>query len=89
MAVDNRTLETKKEAKFFIIIVKRDGVKKFIDKNYFSCKHINCTVIITKAKRFNSRQVAMDFYNDMAYIEDPALCLIDIVPLKIEYSICL
>mgnify|MGYP001336639044 CR=1 FL=1 len=86
MAIDNKTIETNKEAKFFVLIVKRDGVEKFIDKKWYTKGHINCTVIISKAKRFSSKELASKFYEilDNRYSD---MSFIAVVPLKIEYSI--
>ncbi|MGH4125622.1 MAG: hypothetical protein ACREV6_22145 [Clostridium sp.] len=87
MAIDNKTIETKKQAKFFLLVVKRDGVKKYIDKKYYSLKHIDCTVIITKAKRFSTEIAALNFYKEVLDNTDSDVEFVAIVPLKIEYSI--
>lgn len=88
MAINNKTIETNKEAGFFVIIVKRDGVNKYIDKNWYASRgQINCTVVITKAKRFSSERVAIEFYNGIEGFNVNNTTFVKVVPLRIQYSI--
>ena len=74
MAINNKTIETEKNTSFHVILVKRDGVKKFVSKSFTSC--FPCTVLLDKAKRFKSKTEAQTFIdvslvnrNDMEVIE--------------------
>jgi hypothetical protein len=86
MAINNATMEVYKIEESIVLVVERNGIKKFISKNWFSKKHINCTVLIDKAKRFNSEGEALKFYDEIKDI-DRELSLVNPIKLKIQYSI--
>lgn len=86
MAINNKILELNANKEFYVPVVQRNGVNKYIDKNYYSCKSVNCTIKINKAKRFISGEAALKFYNDMKSI-DKSLKLVAIATLKINYFI--
>ncbi|HBF77165.1 MULTISPECIES: hypothetical protein [Clostridium] len=82
MAKDNKTIETEKTSIFYIILVKRDGVKKFISKDYLSC--FPCTVLLNKAKRFYTEQKAQNFIdNKLTSCNDIEV----IKPIKVESTL--
>jgi len=60
MAINNSTIELEKSTSMHVILVQRDGVKKFISKDFFS-SCFPCTVLINKAKKFNTEKLADKF----------------------------
>lgn len=86
MAVNNKTLEINGKSLQYVLIVKKDGVNKYIAKNFYSCRMVNCTVLIKKAKRFISRESALNLFNDMKLI-DESLKLVKVATIELEYKI--
>ena len=56
---DNKTLRTSHTSKQFVITIARNGVCKYIDRNF--SKNMNCTVCLNRAKRFQSEKQAWDY----------------------------
>jgi hypothetical protein len=85
MAINNKSIETTKTTSFYVILVKRGGIEKFISKNYLSC--FPCTVLLNKAKRFTSEKQAYKFIDDVLFSHDNIKV---IKPIKVEniLSIC-
>lgn len=54
---DNKTLRTRHESHQYVITVMRDGVRKYISRQW--SKNLNCTVLLNRAKRFQSEEQAM------------------------------
>ena len=54
---DNKTLRIRHESHQYVITVMRDGVRKYISREW--SKHLNCTVLLNRAKRFQSENQAM------------------------------
>lgn len=54
---DNKTLRTRHESRQFVIVIMRDGVRKYISREW--SKNANCTVLLNRAKRFQSEKQAM------------------------------
>ncbi|MDD4779162.1 MAG: hypothetical protein PHT02_00970 [Tissierellia bacterium] len=68
MAIDNKTIETEKKSSFNVILVKRDGVNKFVSKEFYSC--FPCTVLLNKAKRFYSEKSMQEFIDEQLNIRN-------------------
>lgn len=54
---DNKTLRTRHLSKQFVITIMRDGVRKYISREW--SKKLNCTVLLNRAKRFQSEKQAL------------------------------
>lgn len=55
---DNKTLRTSHESMQYVIIVKRDGVNKYLCRDYMKKYAFQYTVCLNKAKRFQSETQA-------------------------------
>ena len=74
---DNKTLRTTHTSHQFVIVVPRDGVRKYIDRSF--SKHMNCTVLLNRARRFQSEKQALSYAE---YLGIADRC--EIVPLIVE-----
>lgn len=54
---DNKTLRTKHESRQFVITIMRNGVRKYVSREW--SKNVNCTVLLNRAKRFQSEKQAL------------------------------
>lgn len=61
---DNRTLITEHTNYFFVIVVKRDSVEKYISKNYYH-KNDNYTIKLNRAMKFNNYDYAENFSEEI------------------------
>lgn len=77
MDSDNKTLRTKHESRQFVITVMRNGVRKYISREW--SRNLNCTVLLNRAKRFQSEKQAMKHARFLA-IEDRC----EIMPVTVE-----
>lgn len=77
MGSDNKTLRTKHESRQFVIMIMCDGVRKYISREW--SKSLNCTVLLNRAKRFQSEKQAMKHARFLA-IEDRC----EIMPVTVE-----
>lgn len=57
--MDNRTLEKESTSSFYVIVADRDGVKKYISRDF--PRPFQYTVKISKAQRFYTKDKAQDF----------------------------
>lgn len=86
MAINNKTLEVSKSTRFYTILVERDGVKKYIAKNWHTKGFINCTVIINKSKRFHSFKEAEKFKELLSeWVTD--IKILGVVAIDVLYSL--
>lgn len=76
---NNKTLRTRHESHQYVITVMRDGVRKYISREW--SKHLNCTVLLNRAKRFQSEKQAMK-HAKLLGIED--ICQIMSVTVEIR-----
>lgn len=77
MDSDNKTLRTKHESRQFVITVMRNGVRKYISREW--SRNLNCTVLLNRAKRFQSEKQAMKHARFLG-IEDRC----EIIPAMVE-----
>lgn len=54
---DNKVIRTRHVSRQFVITVMRDGVRKYISREW--SKNVKCTVLLNRAKRFQSEKQAM------------------------------
>lgn len=74
---DNKTLRATHTSHQYVITIMRNGVRKYIDRSF--SKSINCTVLLNRAKRFQSEKQATKFATCLG-IEDKC----EIVPVIVE-----
>lgn len=74
---DNKTLRTRHESRQFVITIMRDGIRKYVSRDW--SKHLNCTVLLNRAKRFQSEKQAFK-HAEFLGIEDRC----QIVPVTVE-----
>lgn len=74
---NNKTLRTTHTSWQFVITIMRNGVCKYIDRGF--SKNVNCTVLLNRAKRFQSEKQALNFAKYLG-IEDKC----EIVPVIVE-----
>lgn len=74
---DNKTLRTRHESRQFVITIMRDGVRKYISREWR--KIPNCTVLLNRAKRFQSEKQARKYVLAFGIEEE-----YEIVPLIVE-----
>ena len=74
---DNKTLRTRHESGQFVITIMRNGVRKYISREW--SRNLNCTVLLNRAKRFQSVKQAMKHARFLG-IEDRC----EIVPVTVE-----
>lgn len=86
MAINNKTIETELTTSFHVILVERDGVKKFISKSFSS--YFPCTVLIEKAKRFKSEKEAQEFI-DNSLVSRKDIKVIKPVEVKNTLKLCI
>lgn len=77
---DNKTLRTRHESHQYVITVMRDGVRKYISREL--SKKINCTVLLNRAKRFQSEKQAKKYVLAFGVDEYPY----KIVPITVEMN---
>lgn len=78
---DNKTLRTKHESKQFVITIMRDGVRKYISREW--SKKLNCTVLLNRAKRFQSEKQARK-HAEYLGIEERCQIVPVIVEMRLE-----
>lgn len=76
---DNKTLRTKHESRQFVITIMRNGVRKYICREWSKSNKLNCTVLLNRAKRFQSEKQAFK-HAEYLGIEDRC----QIVPVTVE-----
>lgn len=64
MAINNKTIETAVTHEVYALVVKRDGVQKFLGKNWGTGQHADCTVKLDNARRFYSREAALQCFEE-------------------------
>lgn len=74
---DNKTLRTRHESRQFVITIMRNGIRKYISREW--SKSLNCTVLLNRAKRFQSEKQAFK-HAEFLGIEDRC----QIVPVTVE-----
>ena len=74
---DNKTLRTTHTSQQFVITIMRNGVRKYIDRSF--SKNVNCTVLLNRARRFQSEKQARGF---LKYLENEDKC--EIAPVTVE-----
>lgn len=57
--MDSRTLEKENNSSFYVIVANRDGVKKYVGRDF--PRPNQYTVKISKAQRFYTKDKAQDF----------------------------
>lgn len=77
---DNKILRTRHESRQFVIVIMRNDVRKYISREW--SKSLNCTVLLNRAKRFQSEKQAMKHARFLG-IEDRC----EIVPVTVEISL--
>lgn len=76
---DNKTLRTRHESRQFVIMIMRDGVRKYLSRDWSKSKKLNCTVLLNRAKRFQSEKQA---FKHAEYLGLKDRC--QIVPVTVE-----
>lgn len=79
---DNKTLRTRHESRQFVIMIMRDGVRKYISREW-SKKKVNCTVLLNRAKRFQSEGQAFG-HAEFLGIEDRCQIVPVTVGIRLE-----
>lgn len=75
---NNKTLRTRHESHQYVITVMRDGVRKYISREWNM--RLNCTVMLNRAKRFQSEKHAKKYVLAFGVDEYPY----KIVPITVE-----
>lgn len=78
---NNKTLRTTHISHQFVIVVTRNGVRKYIDRSF--SKHMNCTVLLNRAKRFQSEKQALGFAKALG-VEDRCEIVSVTVEMRLE-----
>lgn len=78
---DNKTLRSTHTSCQFVIMVMRCGVLKFVDRRF--SKHMNYTVLLNRAKRFQSEKQALEYARVLG-IEDRCNIVPVIVEMRLE-----
>lgn len=79
-------IQYENQTECFVIIVRRGNQLKYIERNFFDKKHINCTIKINKALRFNTEKYANEFW-DKWNNYDSDLEFIEIRQMKVRYEL--
>ncbi len=74
---DNKTLRTTHTSRQFVITLMKNGVRKYIDRSF--SKHLDCTVCLNRAKRFQSEKQAIGCAKYLGILDR---C--EIVPVTVE-----
>lgn len=74
---DNKTLRRRHVSSQYVITIMRDGVRKYIGREW--SKKMNCTVLLNRAKRFQSEKQAIK-HAKLLGIEDRC----QIMPVTVE-----
>lgn len=82
---DNKTLRTRHESRQFVIVIMRNGVWKYISWEW--SKNANCTVLLDRAKRFQSEKQAMKHARFLG-IEDRCRIMPVTVEIRLEENTC-
>ena len=75
---DNKTLRMSYSTTQWVIVVIRDGVRKYVSLKYGQRHSFEYTVLLNKAKRFNEMHLAFRFMADNQIIGEV---------LPVEYSL--
>lgn len=74
---DNKTLRTKHESRQFVIMIMRNGVRKYLSRE--RGKNFNFTVLLNRARRFQNENQALK-YAEFLGIEYRC----EVVPVTVE-----
>ncbi len=64
MMLTNNDLRTEFAKTQFVVLVKRDGVNKYISKSYYNSRSFNFTVKINEAKKFDNIKTTQRFIDN-------------------------
>lgn len=79
---DNKTLRKMETKDSYVIIVMRDGVFKYVSKEYHKHNAFQYTVLLTKALRFRTESQAYKFI-EVSQVEN----LVSVYPIEITFRL--
>lgn len=85
MEPNSSDLRTKAVNAQYVILVKRGNMTKYISRKFYDKKHMNCTVNIIHANKFDNEEQALKFWNTYENL-DKELTFIGVKPITITYE---